>query len=115
MDVDDVPKEELGPMYVEVPGFFQAFGETAGLQPAARAVFKRCKEGDNPVYREESDRQCGPPQRTPALCATGKAVGAHLPWEPGLLDTAVAQLPLPLDRDHEDLGVLEDGSCAELT
>jgi hypothetical protein len=59
--VDDVLKEELGPMYVGVPGFFEAFfGETAGLEPAARAVFERCKEGDNPLYREESGWQGWP-------------------------------------------------------
>jgi hypothetical protein len=52
---DDVLKEELGPMYVAVPGFFEAFfGKVAGLEPAAKAVFEKCKEGDNPLYQEES-------------------------------------------------------------
>jgi hypothetical protein len=54
-------KEELGPMYVGVPGFFEAFfGEIPGLQPAAQAVFKRCKAGDNPLYQEESGWQGWP-------------------------------------------------------
>jgi len=53
--VDDVLKEELVPMYVAVPGFFEAFfGKVAGLEPAAKAVFEKCKEEDNPLYQEES-------------------------------------------------------------
>jgi hypothetical protein len=36
--VDDVLKEELVPMYVAVPGFFEAFfGKVAGLEPAAES------------------------------------------------------------------------------
>ncbi|KAF1924748.1 uncharacterized protein M421DRAFT_424639 [Didymella exigua CBS 183.55] len=59
--VDEVLKEELGPMYVGIPGFFEAFfGEVADLQPATQAVFKRCCEGDNPLYQEESGWQGWP-------------------------------------------------------
>ncbi|KAF1362355.1 hypothetical protein EJ07DRAFT_163618 [Lizonia empirigonia] len=53
--VDDVLKEELGHMFVGIPGFFDAFfGEVADLGPAAQAVFDKCKEGDTPLYQEES-------------------------------------------------------------
>ena len=56
--VDDVLKEELGPMYVGIPGFFGAFfGEVVGLQTAAQAVSKRCCEGANPLYQEDSGWQ----------------------------------------------------------
>ncbi|KAF1935424.1 hypothetical protein EJ02DRAFT_439253 [Clathrospora elynae] len=42
--VDEVLKEELGEIYVGIPRFFEAFfGEVAGLGPAARAVFDKCK------------------------------------------------------------------------
>lgn len=59
--VDDVLREELGSMYVGVPGFFEAFfGEIAGLELAAQAVFKRCKAGDKPLYREKSGWQGWP-------------------------------------------------------
>ncbi|KAF1346338.1 hypothetical protein EJ07DRAFT_169927 [Lizonia empirigonia] len=59
--VDDVLKEELGSMHVGIPGFFEAFfGEVTDLQPAAHAVFERCKTGDNPLYREESGWQGWP-------------------------------------------------------
>ncbi|KAF1359118.1 hypothetical protein EJ07DRAFT_120978 [Lizonia empirigonia] len=59
--VDDVLKEELGAMYVGVPGFEEAFfGNVASLEPAAQAVFEKCKEGDNPLYREESGWQDWP-------------------------------------------------------
>ncbi|KAE8849627.1 hypothetical protein PTNB73_01362 [Pyrenophora teres f. teres] len=50
--VDDVLKEELGHIYVGIPGFFDAvFGDVPGLRPAAQAVFDKCKEGDSPLYR----------------------------------------------------------------
>ena len=53
--MDDVLKEELGPMCIAVPGFFEAFfRKVAGLELAAKAVFKKCKEVDNPLYQEES-------------------------------------------------------------
>jgi hypothetical protein len=59
--VDDVLKEELGSMHVGIPGFSEAFfGEVTDLQPAAHAVFERCKTGDNPLYREESGWQGWP-------------------------------------------------------
>ncbi|KAF2001283.1 hypothetical protein P154DRAFT_596918 [Amniculicola lignicola CBS 123094] len=59
--VDNVLKEELGPIYVGVPGFFEAFfGEIASLELAAQAVFKRCKEGDNLLYQEEGGWQDWP-------------------------------------------------------
>ncbi|KAB2103779.1 hypothetical protein AG0111_0g8661 [Alternaria gaisen] len=59
--VDDVLKEELGYMHVGIPGFFEAFfGEVTDLQPAAYAVFERCKTGDNPLYQEESGWQGWP-------------------------------------------------------
>ncbi|KAI1420215.1 serine/threonine-protein kinase Sgk2 [Xylaria sp. FL1777] len=51
--VDDVLKEELGPMYVGIPSFFEAFfGKVAGLKAAATVAFEKCKEGDDPLYRE---------------------------------------------------------------
>ena len=59
--VDDVLKEELGHMYVGVPGFFDAFfGEVANLGPAAQAVFDKCKEGGTTLYQEESGWQGWP-------------------------------------------------------
>lgn len=59
--VDGVLKEELGQLYVGVPGFFDAyFGSVPGLKSVAQAVFDKCKEGDNPLYREESGWQDWP-------------------------------------------------------
>ncbi|KAL8650153.1 MAG: hypothetical protein Q9210_003989 [Variospora velana] len=52
--VDDVLKEELGHLYVGVPGFFEAFfGEIEGLEEAGIAVIRKCKEGNDPLYTEE--------------------------------------------------------------
>ena len=52
--VDDVLKEELGSLYVGVPGFYEAFfREVRDLEAVGTAVFRKCKEGDNPLYREE--------------------------------------------------------------
>jgi hypothetical protein len=48
-------------MYVGVLGFFDAFlGGVAGLDTAAQAVFDNCKDGDVPLYREESGWQGWP-------------------------------------------------------
>ncbi|OJD21394.1 hypothetical protein ACJ73_07263 [Blastomyces percursus] len=51
--VDGVLKEELGDMYIDIPGFYDAFfGNIRELQTKAQAVFERCKEGEDPLYRE---------------------------------------------------------------
>jgi hypothetical protein len=61
--VDDVLKEELGHLYVGIPGFFDAFfGDVPGLEMAAQAVFDKCKEGDSPLFRVRSGWQ-GWPER----------------------------------------------------
>jgi len=49
--VDYILKEELGPLYVGIPGLYKAFfREVEGLKEVSAAVFKKCKEGDNPLY-----------------------------------------------------------------
>jgi len=49
--IDNVLKEELGPLYVGIPGLYKAFfREVEGLKEVSAAVFKKCKEGDNPLY-----------------------------------------------------------------
>ncbi|KAF1365192.1 hypothetical protein EJ07DRAFT_150724 [Lizonia empirigonia] len=59
--IDNVLKDELGDMYVGVPGFFEAFfGNVVSLEPAAQAVFEKCKEGDNPLYQEQNGWQGWP-------------------------------------------------------
>jgi len=52
--VDYVLKEELGPLYMGIPGLYEAFfGEVEGLKAVSTAVFKKCKEGDNSLYTEK--------------------------------------------------------------
>ncbi|KAF1360122.1 hypothetical protein EJ07DRAFT_116377 [Lizonia empirigonia] len=59
--VDDVLKEELGHLYVGIPGFIDAFfGDVPGLRPATQVVFDKRKEGDSPLFRVESDWQGWP-------------------------------------------------------
>ncbi|KAH7012084.1 uncharacterized protein B0I36DRAFT_299991 [Microdochium trichocladiopsis] len=44
-DVDDVLKSELGPLYVDIPQFFETFFESIpGLAAASKAVFEKCKD-----------------------------------------------------------------------
>ena len=51
--MDDVLKEELGPLYVGIPSLYKVFfREIKGLKKASAAVFKKCKEGDNLLYAE---------------------------------------------------------------
>ena len=51
--MDYVLKEELGPLYVGIPSLYKAFFRgVEGLKEVSAAVFKKCKEGDNPLYAE---------------------------------------------------------------
>jgi len=52
--MDNVLKEELGPLYVGIPSLYKAFfREVEGLKKASAAVFKKCKEGDNLLYAKK--------------------------------------------------------------
>jgi len=49
--VDNVLKEELGPLYMGIPGLYKAFfREVEGLKEVSATVFKKCKKGDNLLY-----------------------------------------------------------------
>jgi len=52
--MDYILKEELGPLYVGILGLYKAFfREVEGLKAVSAAVFKKCKEGDNPLYTKK--------------------------------------------------------------
>jgi hypothetical protein len=49
--VDYILKEELGPLYIGIPSLYKVFfREIEGLKEVSAAVFKKYKEGDNPLY-----------------------------------------------------------------
>jgi len=49
--MDNVLKEELGPLYIGIPGLYKAFfKEVEGLKEVSAVVFKKCKEGNNLLY-----------------------------------------------------------------
>jgi len=55
--MDDILKEELGPLYIGIPSLYKAFFRgVEGLKEASAAVFKKCKEGDNPLYAKDGWR-----------------------------------------------------------
>ncbi|KAI1209567.1 uncharacterized protein F4807DRAFT_97196 [Annulohypoxylon truncatum] len=50
-DTDDVLKEDLGPMYVDIPGFHEAFfGSIPELESASQNIFQKCSEGPDPFF-----------------------------------------------------------------
>jgi len=49
--VDNILKEELGPFYVGIPSLYKVFFRgVEGLKEVSVIVFKKCKEGNNPLY-----------------------------------------------------------------
>jgi len=55
--VDYILKEELGPLYIGIPGLYKAFFRgVEGLKEASAAVFKKYKEGDNLLYAKSGWR-----------------------------------------------------------
>jgi len=49
--MDYILKEELGPLYVGIPGLYKAFFRgVESLKEASAVIFKKCKKGDNPLY-----------------------------------------------------------------
>jgi hypothetical protein len=53
--IDYILKEELGPLYIGIPSFYKVFfKEIEGLKEVSAAIFKKYKEGDNPLYAKGS-------------------------------------------------------------
>lgn len=53
--MDDLLKEDMGPLYIGIAGFHEAFyGKIPLLEENAAAVFKKCQEGGVPLYREDT-------------------------------------------------------------
>ncbi|OBS20584.1 hypothetical protein FPOA_06941 [Fusarium poae] len=51
--VDDVLKEELGPMYIGIRNFHDVyFGVVTGLETASQMFFKQCLEGSDPLFKD---------------------------------------------------------------
>ena len=49
--MDYILKEELGPLYIGISRLYKAFFRgVEGLKEVSATVFKKCKEGDNPLY-----------------------------------------------------------------
>jgi len=49
--MDYILKEELGPLYIGIPSLYKAFfRKVEGLKKASATIFKKYKEGDNPLY-----------------------------------------------------------------
>lgn len=52
-NVDLVLKLELGPLYVGLPNFCETFfGDVSDLKAASQAVFLKCTEGENPLFKD---------------------------------------------------------------
>ncbi|KAK3383803.1 hypothetical protein B0T24DRAFT_688486 [Lasiosphaeria ovina] len=49
-DIDQVLLRELGTLYIGLPLYEIYFGGVAGLEAASKTVFKKCKDGSNPLF-----------------------------------------------------------------
>jgi len=53
--IDDILNEELGIMYINIPGFYIVFfRDVVDLETIAKVIFKKCREGSNLLYYKES-------------------------------------------------------------
>ncbi|RYP33633.1 hypothetical protein DL766_003382 [Monosporascus sp. MC13-8B] len=51
--MDDMLKDELGPIYVGLPHFRETyFGRVTSLEAASKAVFDKCMEGSGPLFNK---------------------------------------------------------------
>ncbi|KAF2844333.1 hypothetical protein T440DRAFT_460691 [Plenodomus tracheiphilus IPT5] len=109
--VDDVLKEELGHLYVGIPGFAEAFfGDVPGLRLVAQAVLDKCKEGESPLFRVESGWE-----GWPEGAKEKEVLSWFAPLIDRLLDLAEGHRPVsgirrrPLAQPHQPL----QGSTAD--
>jgi hypothetical protein len=53
--IDNILKEELGPLYIGIPGLYKVFFKgVKSFKKASTVIFKKCKEGDNLLYTKGS-------------------------------------------------------------
>ena len=53
--MDNILKEELGPLYIGIPSLYKVFFRgVEGLKEASATIFKKYKEGNNLLYRAAS-------------------------------------------------------------
>lgn len=51
--LDDILKDELGSLFIGIPGFQEFFfGKIENLEEASKTIFQRCQEGQTPLYTE---------------------------------------------------------------
>jgi len=49
--MDNILKEELGPLYIGIPSLYKAFFRgVESLKEVSITIFKKYKKGDNPLY-----------------------------------------------------------------
>lgn len=52
-NIDLVLKQELKYLYVGLTNFYKAFfGDILGLNIVSEAVFRKCTEGNNPLFKD---------------------------------------------------------------
>lgn len=53
--MNNILKEELGTIYINIPGFYAIFFKNvANLETTSKVVFKKCRESSNLLYYKES-------------------------------------------------------------
>ncbi|KAI1088319.1 hypothetical protein F5B19DRAFT_472032 [Rostrohypoxylon terebratum] len=52
VNTDPVLKEDLGPMYVDIPQLYETFFGSAELESASQTIFEKCCAGSDPLFRE---------------------------------------------------------------
>ncbi|KAI1769144.1 hypothetical protein GGR53DRAFT_474645 [Hypoxylon sp. FL1150] len=53
VDTDPIVKEDLGPMYVDIPQFYEVFfSGITELESASQTIFEKCCEGSEPFFRK---------------------------------------------------------------
>ena len=109
--MDDILKEELGPIYIGLLEFHEVvFGKIKGLKETAEAIFQKCQEGENPLFHPEKGWRDWPKGAQEKVVLKWFAE-----WVENFLDFAKDQTSLadtprrPLARPNQPL----EGSTAE--
>lgn len=104
IDTDDVLKEDLGPMYVDIPLFHEAFfGRIPELERTSRAIFDKCCEGSDPFFSKGWTGWPGDADESTVLVWLQNLIQQLMRWA-----QAHGQMPIPrrglLAEPHRPLG-----------
>ncbi|KAI0443368.1 hypothetical protein F4803DRAFT_313051 [Xylaria telfairii] len=94
--IDEILRNELGVMYVDVPNFYEAFwGSIPQLETASEDIFQKCTQGPQPLFQQGWTGWPGDAKQESVLVWLANIIERFLQWAQKYRPTTRRPLALP--------------------